>query len=67
MVDFYSMELNTKRRITMKKTEINKPIAEFAAKILKNILRIEANSTSSYIIYQPKAPKTLSRFRRKDK
>lgn len=51
----------------MKKTEINKPIAEFAAKILKNILRIEANSTSSYIIYQPKAPKTLSRFRRKDK
>ena len=41
-----------------------KKSAKLVAKALNGVLRTEANSTSCYIVYQPKAPKSLSRFRR---
>ena len=45
----------------------NKKFSVDAAKSVKTalnlFLRVEANSASSMIAYQPKAPKELSRFR----
>lgn len=38
--------------------------AALAAKVLTNVLKADANSTACYFVYQPKAPKELSRFRR---
>ncbi len=47
----------------MKKNSVNKS-AKLIAKALNNVLRVDANSTSCFIVYQPKAPESLSRFRR---
>ncbi len=38
--------------------------AALAAKVLTNVLKADANSTACCLVYQPKAPKELSRFRR---
>lgn len=46
------------------KKNIAKKTAATAAKVLTNVLRTDANSTACYLVYQPKAPKELSRFRR---
>lgn len=35
-----------------------------AARVLNTFLRVDANSTSCLVAYQPKAPKELKRFRR---
>lgn len=42
----------------------DKPVAKGVAKLLNNVLNVEANSASCLIAYQPKAPKGLSKFRR---
>lgn len=47
----------------MKKDNTKKSV-KLVVKALNGILRTEANSTSCYIVYQPKAPESLSRFRR---
>lgn len=47
----------------MKKDNVNKS-AKLVAKALNGVLRSDANSTSCFIVYQPKAPESLSRFRR---
>lgn len=47
----------------MKKDRVSKP-AKLVAKALNGVLRAEANSTSCFIVYQPKAPEGLSRFRK---
>lgn len=49
--------------MNMKKNAAGKS-AVLAAKVLTNVLRADANSTACYFVYQPKAPKELSRFRR---
>ena len=41
----------------------NKP-AKLMAKALNGVLRADANSTSCFIVHQPKAPKSLERFRK---
>ena len=41
-----------------------KPLAKGIAMMLNNVLSVEANSTSCSIVYQPKAPKELVKFRR---
>ena len=41
----------------------NKP-AKLMAKALNGVLFAEANSTSCFIVYQPKAPKRLERFKK---
>lgn len=45
--------------------KLKKIMAKVLADALKTKLHIEANSTSSTFIYQPKAPKDLLRFREK--
>lgn len=48
----------------MKKEKMSKTVAKGIASALNSMLRIEANSTSCVIAYQPKAPKELEKFRR---
>lgn len=47
----------------MKKDNANKS-AKLVVKALNGVLRADANSTACFIAYQPKAPESLSRFRR---
>ncbi|MDE5780023.1 MAG: cyclic lactone autoinducer peptide [Lachnospiraceae bacterium] len=42
---------------------LSKPIAKGVASALNTLLRVDANSTSCVVVYQPKAPKELARFR----
>ena len=49
--------------MNMKKNTASKSAA-LTAKVLTNVLKVDANSTACYLAYQPKAPKELSRFRR---
>lgn len=49
--------MNTKKNTASKS-------AVLVAKVLTNVLKADANSTTCYFAYQPKAPKELSRFRR---
>lgn len=42
---------------------MQKQTAKFITKALNRVLKVEANSTACGIIYQPKAPKTLERYR----
>lgn len=49
--------MNTKKNTSGKS-------AALAAKVLTNVLKADANSTTCWMAYQPKAPKELSRFRR---
>lgn len=46
------------------KGKIAKSVAKRTASVLNAVLRADANSTSCCIVYQPKAPKELERFRR---
>lgn len=47
-----------------KKVEsLMKPIAKGTVSALNKVLRMEANSASCMIVYQPKAPKGLEKFR----
>ncbi|MCI5512131.1 MAG: cyclic lactone autoinducer peptide [Oliverpabstia sp.] len=47
----------------MKKNRMDKSLAKSFAAALNNVLKVEANSTSCLIVYQPKVPKELSKFR----
>jgi len=42
-----------------------KNTAKGVERVLRSFLKVDANSTSCCIVYQPKAPKELSKFRRK--
>ncbi|GFI22820.1 hypothetical protein IMSAGC011_01596 [Lachnospiraceae bacterium] len=46
------------------KNKVSKSIAKGVVSALNTFLRVDANSTSCCIIYQPKAPKELAKFRR---
>lgn len=48
----------------MKQKKVSKSVANMAVNVLNAALRADANSTSCIVIYQPKAPKELARFRR---
>ncbi|KAI4449454.1 hypothetical protein C823_003983 [Eubacterium plexicaudatum ASF492] len=47
------------------KNKVSKLVAKGVVSVLNTFLRVDANSASCCIIYQPKAPKELERFRRK--
>jgi len=49
----------------MDKKKISKTIAGRAVKVLNVSLRAEANTASCIAMYQPKAPDSLSKFKRK--
>ena len=51
------------REVIFMKDSKNKS-AKLMAKALDGVLRAEANSTSCFIVYQPKAPKSLEKFRK---
>lgn len=42
---------------------ISKKTAKAMTNVLNRVLKVEANSTSCSVVYQPKAPKALERFR----
>lgn len=44
--------------------KLNEKAAKTVAKMAKQILKVEANTNSCLLIYQPKAPKELSRFKK---
>lgn len=48
----------------MKKETATKKVARGVTKALNSVLKTEANTTSCAVIYQPKAPKELCRFKK---
>ena len=46
------------------KAKTEKKLAKGIAKVLETTLKVEANSTSCFVMYQPKVPKELSKYRR---
>ena len=49
----------------MKSRALNEKVAKMVAGIATKTLKMEANSASCTLAYQPKAPKELSRFKKK--
>ncbi len=49
----------------MDKKKVSKAVAERAVKVLNVSLHAEANTAACAFAYQPKAPESLSRFKRK--
>lgn len=45
-------------------SKMSKTIAKGTAKVLNTFLKTDANAASCFIMYQPKAPKELSKFRK---
>ena len=48
----------------MKEKQMKNKVAKLVAKMATNTLKTEANSSSCALVYQPKAPKELSRFKK---
>lgn len=46
------------------KDKVSKTIAKGIVSVLNTFLRVDANSASCFITYQPKVPKELARFKR---
>ena len=44
--------------------KLNEKAAKAVAKMAKQTLKVEANTNSCMVVYQPKAPKELSRFKK---
>lgn len=49
----------------MKKEKFNTKTAKLVAKMATNTLKTEANAASCLVLFQPKAPKELERFKKK--
>ena len=47
----------------MREKNLSKQTAKVVAGTLNKILKVDANSTSCLVVYQPKAPKGLERFK----
>ncbi len=47
------------------KKKLSKTLAKGTAAVLKQFLRVDANSTSCILTYQPKVPKGLAEFKKK--
>lgn len=45
--------------------KLGKDMAKKTVRLLDSFLKMDANSASCLIVYQPKAPKELLRYRRK--
>lgn len=48
----------------MKNKEISKKVSKCVTSILEKTLRLEANSTSCMVAFQPKTPEGLEKFRK---
>ena len=61
-------EIKSEKEIIMKmKKEAVKKVSKKVAAVLDTVLKVEANSTSCGLIYQPKEPKKMDRFKRTNK
>lgn len=49
----------------MERKNFSKKVAKGVVSTLNTFLKVDANSASCVIAYQPKAPKELNRFRKK--
>ena len=49
---------------SMKEKKISKRVSKSVTLILEKTLRLEANSTSCIVAFQPKAPEGLEKFRK---
>ena len=58
-----SMTNMEERGLTMKKITTEHKAAKTITSVLNAVLRTEANTVSSLVFYQPKAPKDLMRFK----
>lgn len=54
-----------KEKTSMKEKMLGKKTAKLVEKMATGTLRRTANSNSCMVLYQPKAPKELSRFKKK--
>lgn len=58
----------SKKEIKVKmKKEAVKTVSKKVVSVLDAVLKVEANSTSCWLIYQPKEPKKIDRFKRSNK
>lgn len=57
----FNDEYKREEGFTMKNT--SKKTANVVAKCLRKVLQVEANTASSFVAYQPKAPTELKKFR----
>ena len=48
----------------MKEKNQTNNIAKGVTSVLNKVLKVEANTNSCVVVYQPKAPKTLERFKK---
>lgn len=48
----------------MKKNTMKKVVPKLAKNLLEQVLQVEANSTTCFVLHQPTAPKELARFRK---
>lgn len=61
-------KIKSEKEIKMKmKKEAVKKASKKVATVLDTVLKVEANSTSCGLIYQPKEPKKMDRFKRINK
>ncbi len=60
----FCKHLNNKKDGVSMKRKIERKVAKGTMLILDAFLKIDANSTSCYILYQPKAPRALEKYRR---
>lgn len=51
------------RNECMREKNLSKQTAKVVAGTLNKMLKVDANSTSCLVVYQPKAPKGLERFK----
>ena len=64
---YYQFEINdnsNREEENAMKNKVSKSVAKGVVSALNTFLRADANSASCCIIYQPKAPKELARYRR---
>lgn len=47
----------------MKERDLTTKTAKMMVSVLNKMLKVDANSTSCIVVYQPKAPKELENFR----
>lgn len=64
-VSVVSMANLRKGGIFLKRGTLSKMSAKGIVSVLEKMLKVEANTTSCVYIYQPKTPKDLRKYRRK--
>ena len=59
-----SKRIDEKEEKQMKEKKQSNNMAKGVASVLNKVLKVEANTNSCVVVYQPKAPKALERFKK---